>query len=1080
MSYNAIMKTYLKALQNQYKNAMNSGQYTAELSYRMPLDAMEKALAKEFNPNEEIDVILEPTTQGRVGRPDWRIHNKQTMGIYGYIEGKGLSEEEFDTKPYATQIEKYLTLGHKLIITDGLEFVFCMSKDSEPAVISVIEKEKMHTKDWSAQTLNPRFEVYMREFFKNPSAQQMNESKLVELVAVRTRMLADDILELANIPVEEAMNDNEREVIILLQQMRKLVYNHNDSKLRTADVFADFTAQVIMFCLLYAHRVLCLPEDTPTEKERKIIAYIKEDLSEGEALTPFRNLMLYLRDHSDKNFFINQRIDECIKFLSFIKMTDQQLVNPDYHQLFELFLSKYDAKSRFDFGAYYTPKALADFVVKLTNYVVSKNFSGKSIYDDGNTIIDPCCGTGSFMEEVINHDPGNGAYTLCGIEILPAPYMLANYRMAVLKKQDETKRNSVHILLANTLSNSVFNGDANKDSIEGRELLEASRISNMPLKLVIGNPPCSDTIRDNTDKDFSIINHLMEDFRPPKELRRGRQNIQKQINNPFMQFLRWSCKKLLDSPNHSVLSLVVPLSFLEAESYKYARKYLCENFSDVWIVSVDADARTGARSDSLFHTLQGRAVIVLTRKYGDDTSITKLHYCDYSHCMRINKEQLLNESIEKIVSRFDTYDIANDTFAFSPAKPFNTEMYKKFWPVSGEKKQAAIFINHCSGIKLAPTAMFTHVKAPMLKRRSRDIAINGATEASAWFAKQDKPPKIEKIMAFENALNECENRSVMDQTLADNIKPYSFRPFFTSNVLLWKELLVKYSHIGGGGTRLRPEIISAYNHKDTIGFAMAHAPKDLNPTLSQFVSFCWYYPDNDMCTRGNSHIYVNQYPDKKSGKMLSNISADILHRVMMMLGKNEHESARDLVFYIYAVLCSQVYLDEFEGALFTVNQSDKRARVPVVADKDIFLKIARIGEKVAELEKVDYVPENILNYDYDQIMEEVPVGFELKNVAHPFDAENEQLLLTDGKETIRIKCPLSLQRLNISGYDVIKSVWLKFNSYDFTHCEFNREDMKKLLNFLNTIATHEKMVKKLDEEIALVLAGEVKLIEYQN
>ena len=93
MSYNAIMKAYLKALQNQYKNAMNSGQYTAELSYRMPLDAMEKALAKEFNPNEEIDVILEPTTQGRVGRPDWRIHNKQTMG---YMDT--LREKDFQRK----------------------------------------------------------------------------------------------------------------------------------------------------------------------------------------------------------------------------------------------------------------------------------------------------------------------------------------------------------------------------------------------------------------------------------------------------------------------------------------------------------------------------------------------------------------------------------------------------------------------------------------------------------------------------------------------------------------------------------------------------------------------------------------------------------------------------------------------------------------------------------------------------------------------------------------------------------------------------------------------------------------------
>ena len=299
------------------------------------------------------------------------------------------------------------------------------------------------------------------------------------------------------------------------------MYNHNDSNLRTGEVFADFTAQVIMFCLLYAHRVLCSSDDSPTEKERKINAYIKEDLSEGEALTPFRNLMLYLRDHADKSFFINQRIDECIKFLSFIKMTDQQLLNPDYHQLFELFLSKYDARSRFDFGAYYTPKVLADFVVKLTNYVVSYNFPGKSIYDDGNTIVDPCCGTGSFMEEVICHDPGDGAYNFCGIEILPAPYMLANYRMAVLEKQNGKENNQIDILLANTLSNSVFNGEANENSIEGRELLQANKISNLPLKLVIGNPPCSDTLRENISEDFSIINELMDDFRPPKKLRHG-------------------------------------------------------------------------------------------------------------------------------------------------------------------------------------------------------------------------------------------------------------------------------------------------------------------------------------------------------------------------------------------------------------------------------------------------------------------------------------------------------------------------------------------------------------------------------
>ena len=34
-------------------------------------------------------------------------------------------------------------------------------------------------------------------------------------------------------------------------------------------------------------------------------------------------------------------------------------------------------------------------------------------------------------------------------------------------------------------------------------------------------------------------------------------------------------------------------------------------------------------------------------------------------------------------------------------------------------------------------------------------------------------------------------------------------------------------------------------------------------------------------------------------------------------------------------------------------------------------------------------------------MQSVPAGFQIKNVPHPFDAENELLLLTDGNRTIK-------------------------------------------------------------------------------
>ena len=49
---------------------------------------------------------------------------------------------------------------------------------------------------------------------------------------------------------------------------------------------------------------------------------------------------------------------------------------------------------------------------------------------------------------------------------------------------------------------------------------------------------------------------------------------------------------------------------------------------------------------------------------------------------------------------------------------------------------------------------------------------------------------------------------------------------------------------------------------------------------------------------------------------------------------------------------------------------------------------------------------------------------------------------------------------------------------NFTHCDFTKDDMKRLLDFLNTIATHEKYVCELDELIAPILNGSVTFMSY--
>jgi type I restriction-modification system DNA methylase subunit len=1084
VSYQTIIKRYLRTLQNNYNDSRADNQHTVELSFRPPLHTLFEELAAELNGSTNIVVILEPCNQSGMGRPDWRIHDRTTLGVYGYIEAKGLTTAVLDITPYKEQFNRYLSLGHKLIITDGIDFVYSFGEEARLQVISLIDKTQMNRPDWSRLATNPLFEVMMRRFYAEPSPQYCNESKLVELVALRTRYLSDEILRYSNISLNEAMDDTERNAISLLNELRALVYNHSDQNLRQDKVFADFAAQVIMFALLYAHRVECTDTDSPTEKERKIKEYLSRDIVDGQVLRPFLTIIHYINNHGDDDSFILMWTDECIRFLSFVHMTDQQRQRPDYHKLFELFLSKFDPRARFDYGAYYTPSELADCIVRLVEEIAHNNFDGASIFSDANTLIDPCCGTGSFLERIRQNDTLHGSFTLCGIEILPAPYMLANYRMAILTQEIGGERSRNELLLANALSDYVFEGEpANTNTVEGFELNRVRELSSRPITLVIGNPPSSDSSKTNIGADFSKIQTLMDDFRPPAENRHARQNTQKQVNNPHLQFLRWGCEMLEHSQTHSVLAYIVPATFLEAESYKYARKYISEHFSAAWIVPVDADARAGVRSDSMFKTQQGRAILIATYRYGETSTMKQYRYFDISRLAKAEKTAWLEQDAETSLRMFSCYDIDTSNYALRPSLPFNENLYTSYWPVSGEAGLNFIFKNHCSGVKLAPSSIFTHLKASMLKRRSKDIMQRGMQASEEWLGSQDKPPQEVETQAFANALKELPNQQAVENTLDQNIADYAFRPFLSMKAFLWQNLLQKFSRVGGGGTRRRPEIGMAYSDEKTVGFALSHSPKDQRDSLKPFASFCWYYPDNDLCRRGNSFIYLNQYPVSRSNTALAgNINDRLCEKLSRLLGVEGVELTSEVVFYTFAVLCSQVYLDEFEGALFTINRSDMRPRIPMVNDAEIFRQLGGLGRKVAGLEKHDYVPRNLVKYDYNAIKSQVPQNFRLlwTRTIQPFDEDNETITLTDGRTNITIPCPLDAQRISIAGYEVVKNVWMKFNSYDFTHCAFTADDMESFLNLINKLLEYVELVGEIDMLMHDVINGSFPLILPDN
>lgn len=145
--FSQLIDEYLDDFKKIYKTAKSSGQTTPELSYRPPLDSLFRSISTLLK-NNSVDVIFEPILQKKSGRPDWRFHHYKSMGIFGYVEAKGFDpQKKVDWKPFSKQLQKYLSLGYKVILTDGIDFLFFWSFKPTKALKHIIIK-KTHVTVW--------------------------------------------------------------------------------------------------------------------------------------------------------------------------------------------------------------------------------------------------------------------------------------------------------------------------------------------------------------------------------------------------------------------------------------------------------------------------------------------------------------------------------------------------------------------------------------------------------------------------------------------------------------------------------------------------------------------------------------------------------------------------------------------------------------------------------------------------------------------------------------------------------------------------------------------------------------------
>lgn len=1043
---NNIISEYLACLSKDYQIGISTGNATAELSFRPALDGYFTEIISFFN--KDIQRIFEPRIQGKYGRPDWMFCNAKTMGVYGYVEAKGFNPNAIlNPKDYENQVKRYLYLGNPVILTDGIDFIL-YKPSGETKMVSICNKPIK----WECVQPSTAILTLFKEFFKEEGYRTISEKQLVTELSIRAKHLCTDLENILSLEEDEAENKTERDTIVSLKHLWDIASKNHDKSLKNNHTFAGFVAQILSFALLYAHRFINEKDLLPSEKYEKLHSFWTSVAFKREALrlSPFKTLLDALSEELNSHFSkLGIWYDNTRRLLACVRLSDQQVTTPNYHELYEAFLKEYDGKTRNDFGAWYTPMCLAEYAVNFVNHVLPSVLPGESVEGKAIKIIDPCCGTGTFIEAVVNKLQFHEGSQIIGFEILPVPYALSNYRISMLEK---VRNCDIEIVLTNTLSDSTFKsvriegGSTDAVSMFFRnEQKKALKLSKPPLTVIIGNPPCSDSA--DISNEGKLITKLMSDFRPP--VRKGRRNDQKQLVNEMTKFLRW-CLFKAEQSRPSVFALVLPSTFAHNISFVTARKFLTERVSEMWVLEFDTDNRAGHQAENLFKALQGRLLLVGTLKE-IETSLPIIHFKSIAGLSYRNKVNFFNAAVDD--NGWENVKLGKN-YIFKPAGDVDERLYSQFWHIASYN-EPAIFERHCSGLKLAPTHLLVHFNKGQLRRRNKFIANETHSYEEIkerWYKGQTKPPAQKKL---SHEVKTCLANS--DLRIVD----YSYRPFLTANLLLDNTLMDALRKTEGGGMRERPEVQAAYEDESVFGFVAAPAPADIATKIKKFTSFSWYLPDNDLASRGNSHIFCNKFPDyKKSQKkwrkeVRSNINTSLLTIMSETYGVPACELSDEIVFYAYAVLNSDLYLHTFEGKLYAT--AGEWPSIPIPRDKSLFDQMSNVGKSMAAIEKKDYQSKHVVEvFDNNLLLHETEI--------HSFSLSDKIITIIDARN-YKIKSqeiPVNELHFESSGYEVVRE-WLKYHSYAYYRKACSLEDFKDLYNLLGRIRDFIHWVRMSDD-----------------
>ena len=630
--------------------------------------------------------------------------------------------------------------------------------------------------------------------------------------------------------------------------------------------------------------------------------------------------------------------------------------------LYEQFFKKALKKEAERLGIAYTPIPLVDFVLHSVNDVLQEEF-GKTISDENVHVLDPFTGTGTFIVQLlqsglIQPEDIERKYheELHANEILLLAYYIASVNIEEAF-QGQRRENKGYEPFEGIILTDTFNLNKNKEEAQQELDLQewlpdnnerAERQQELPIEVIIGNPPWSAGQRSSADDNQNVPYLELEKRIRDTYAGRSTATLKNSLYDTYKMAIRWATDRIGEK---GIIALVTNGSWIDGNVDSGIRACLAEEFSSIHVLHMRGNARTSgerrrAEGGNVFGgSSRAPVAISLLVKNPDATQeACKIHYHDIGdYLTRDQKLEALSEAVS--IKGF------SDSEAITPNSLYDwvdqrSDAFAKFYPIGTKKAKAgraddAIFKLFSSGYKTSRDAYVYNFSrnacAENALRMTQDY-LDALSELEA------EPGTTATVVARRHASNirwdrELENnlrrgrRSDFD---VNYIRKNAYRPFVKMNCYTdYTFANCKYQQdliFPNSSSENRVICVPGIGGKKSFSALMTDTMPDLgfNEACQCFPR--WRYPAPEEASNTEN---VSQYFAPVIDR-IDNISDTALDAFRWHYGIKK--ITKDEIFdYVYGILHAPSYREQFANDL-----SKMIPRIPFAPDFYAFVKAGAI------------------------------------------------------------------------------------------------------------------------------------------